>query len=233
MDVQIMNIIKKVLLINGSPKGEGSDTLVLSKAFLEGLGTGYEQVDIIHKNVAPCTGCYTCWFKTPGKCAIKDDAEEIIEKILESNLVIWSMPLYCFGMPSHVKALVERMLPLATPAQKTDTEGHTHHENRRQTHAVNMLISGCGFPDREGNFDALIFQFKKMFGVDAPMILCVESPMLNIKEALPVALPYLEAAKTAGREFAENGVISDDTAEKLAKPMLDPDVYRKMCSGLV
>ncbi|MDD4124907.1 MAG: flavodoxin family protein [Eubacteriales bacterium] len=226
-----MNKINKILLINGSPKGTKSDTLVVSKAFLEGMDAAYEQVDIIHAKVAPCTGCYSCWFRTPGKCVINDDAEEIVEKMLEADLVIWSMPLYCFGMPAGIKALVERMLPLATPAQKTDADGHTYHENRRQPHAVNMLISGCGFPDYEGNFDALVIQFRKMFGKDAPMILCAEAPMLNIEQARPVTLPYLERVKKAGREFTLDGRISDETAAVLSKPMLDPDIYRKICNG--
>lgn len=37
----------KILLLNGSPKGEASDTLMLSKAFLDGMGRKYEQIDLI------------------------------------------------------------------------------------------------------------------------------------------------------------------------------------------
>ncbi|CAB1245647.1 NADPH-dependent FMN reductase [Ruminococcaceae bacterium BL-4] len=220
----------KILLLNGSPKGEASDTLMLSKAFLDGMGRKYEQIDLIKKSIAPCMGCFSCWKKTPGKCVQRDDAAEMLHKIAGADLVIWSMPLYCYGMPSHVKALVDRLTPLTSNVQITDEGGNTHHETRGKIHARHMLISGCGFPDFEGNFDALVLQFKRLFGKDSPMILCVEAPILNVKEAEPIVLPYFEAIRRAGTEFGSKGTISGETMKFLTKPMLDPNVYRKICS---
>ena len=93
----------KVLVINASANKERSTTLKLTKTFLEGL-----EVEASGLNINPCRACYACWFKTSGKCVQKDDATEVMEKIRQADLVIWSIPLYAYGVPSHCKALMDR-----------------------------------------------------------------------------------------------------------------------------
>ena len=44
-----------VLLLNASPRGEASNTLLLAKAFVRGLGCSCETVTLAEKTVAPCT----------------------------------------------------------------------------------------------------------------------------------------------------------------------------------
>ncbi len=221
----------KTLLLNGSPKRGASDTLILANAFLDGMGAEFERVDVIGQKIAPCLGCFSCWQKTPGVCAIRDDAGPLLERIVRAELVVWSMPLYCYGMPSHVKALVDRLLPLATPRQYVDAEGRTHHPARHDSRARHLLISGSGFPDYEGNFDGLVFQFRRLFGADAPAILCAETPLLNIPEAREATLPLLGAVRRAGAEFAQAGGISEETMAQTRVPMIEPDLYRRICSG--
>ena len=216
----------KVLVINGSPKGERSDTLRVTRAFLEGMGEQAEFVQASKLHIEPCLGCYSCWGKTPGQCVHKDDMPALLQKITASDLVIWSFPLYCFGMPAPVKAIVDRMLPLSSPAQEVGENGETYHPAREE-HDVRMaLISGCGFADREGNFDGLLFQFERMFGGDYARILCVEAPLLNIPEAAPVADAYLALAKRAGEEYARDGRIAEATQAALDAPMYPPEQYR-------
>ena len=69
-----------ILVLNGSPKGERSNTLKLAKAFLEGFtqtqSADTEIVDIYKLNIRECLGCFACWSKTPGKCAITDAGRE-------------------------------------------------------------------------------------------------------------------------------------------------------------
>lgn len=221
----------KILVLNGSPKGERSDTLRLTKAFLDGMGETAETVEVAKLGIKPCLGCYGCWWGTPGSCVQKDDMADLLCKITAADLVIWSFPLYCYGFPSGIKAVVDRMLPLSCPNQNVDENGETHHPTR-ENHAVKMmLISGCGFANREGNFDALIFQFDHCFRNSCAKILCVEAPLLNIPAAAPAAEPYLAAVRRAGAEFAENGLISGQTQAILDAPMLDPEEYRRNING--
>ena len=215
-----------VLIINGSPKGERSDTLKIARAFVEGMGERAEVIDTMRVSVKPCLGCYACWRKTPGKCVQQDDMAGILERILNSDLVIWSSPLYCYGFPSNCKALFDRLLPLALPAQGVDERGRTVHPGRGEIHTRIMLVSGGGFPDRAGNFDGMEFQFKRMFSDDCPIVFCAEAPLLSIEEARPLALRYLSCAKKAGEEYKAFGYISPETQALLDAPMLAPDEYR-------
>ena len=136
----------KVLVLNGSPKKERSDCMRLTNAFLAGLGETAEIVNAIEANVKPCLGCYACWWKTPGKCCQPDDMATILPTITGSDLVIFSMPLYNFGMPSTIKAIADRLLPCVKGDQATAEDGSTYHPVRAERKTCFMLISGCGFP---------------------------------------------------------------------------------------
>lgn len=221
----------KILVINGSPKGERSDTMKITRAFIEGMGETYTLIDTMQVNVKPCLGCYACWFQTPGKCIQHDDMAGILDQLLESDLVIWSTPLYCYSVPSNCKALYDRLIPLGSHTQNADEQGGTYHPGRQEITTNIMLISGCGFPNRESNFEALEFQFDRMFSKDCPRILCVEAPLLGISEAKPLADQYLSYVRQAGAEFKAAGKISAETQALLDKPMIPPDVYRAQING--
>ncbi|MEN6340292.1 MAG: hypothetical protein ABFD03_09225 [Clostridiaceae bacterium] len=49
-----------ILVINGSPRGERSVTLKITRAFLEGMGETAEIIDTMQVNVKPCLGCLSC-----------------------------------------------------------------------------------------------------------------------------------------------------------------------------
>lgn len=221
----------KILVINGSPKGELSNTMKITRAFIEGMEETYDIVDTMRVNVKPCLGCYGCWVQTPGRCVQKDDMQGILDKILESDIVIWSTPLYCYSVPSNCKALYDRLLPLGMQQQSVDETGATYHPCRQEIHTNIMLISGCGFPNRENNFEAMDFQFNRMFSKDCPRIYCLESPLLSIPEAKPVADVYLTYARRAGEEFKASGRISKETQAILDAPMIPPDEYRMRING--
>ena len=90
----------KILVINGSPKGENSDTIKVTKAFLQGMGETAEIINTSMINVKPCLGCLACWQKSRGVCVQKDDMAAMLEKFKAADLIIWSTPLYFFSLPS-------------------------------------------------------------------------------------------------------------------------------------
>ena len=220
----------KILVLNGSPKKEKSGCMLLTKAFVKGMNEDAEIVHVNTLNIKPCLGCYTCWWKTPGVCCQRDDMTEVLAKIKASDLVIFSMPLYNFGMPSQIKALCDRILPLVTNEQNEVEDGTTYHPMRENIKTKFMLISGCGFPNLHGNYEPLLMEFGMMFGEDYPRITCSEAPLLTIAEAAPLAKQYLALVEQAGREYAADGAIGTETQAKLGLPMLDPKEYRRQCS---
>lgn len=224
----------KVLVLNGSPKKK-SDTFRLTEAFLRGFNREQEhEVHIIHvidKNIAPCRGCFSCWQKQDGHCVIHDDQNDILDLYRTADVIIWSFPLYCYAMPSHLKALLDRTIPLVKMNMVQETDGTVHHEALADFSRIHTLvICGCGFPDWEGNFDGL----RAMCGVCfcGPDMVCVpETPLLNVPAAAVVAEPLLTRFEQAGEEYAATLTLCAETVAELERPMIPKEVYIRNVNG--
>lgn len=212
----------KVLVINGSPKRK-SDTMCLTRAFLEGLNaTGehdMETVDLIEKKVGPCVGCFACWKNGDGKCVIDDYQNVLLDKLRAADTVILSFPLYCCSMPSHFKAFVDRMLPLSRDDRK----------NKRF-----LAVVGSGFPIQAVNFDAVKTELIHMFG--RIRVICVyQTPLLHAPGMSDITAPLLKRFTEAGEEFGRRTYLYRETVEALEKPMLTNDeyveAYKKIAGG--
>lgn len=99
----------KILVFNGSPKRENSDTLHITNAFLEGMKEASDQeirlIHVVDKHIEYCMGCFACKFNG-GNCIHDDDMREILEEIINSDLLVFSFPLYCYSMPAPLKTLL-------------------------------------------------------------------------------------------------------------------------------
>lgn len=225
----------RILILNGSPKGEASDTLHLTRAFVAGMNeAGENEVRLIHvidRHIEYCRGCFSCK-REGGICGWHDDMEEILAEILDSELIIWSFPLYCYGMPAPLKALIDRTMPLSTMAMRRVGDRYEH-ESRHDFSAMRyVMICGCGFPGSRNNFEGAVTQFRLMFGEEKSTILTVpESPMFNAPEAEPVTRPFLAVVRQAGREYGESKAITVATRQRLAIPMIPPEEYEKICNA--
>lgn len=222
----------KILVLNGSPKREKSDTLHITRAFLEGLKEKAEaEIRILHvidSNIGYCKGCFVCK-RNGGICVLDDDMHDILYEILVSDILLFSFPLYCYGMPAPLKALLDRTMPLSSLAMQKTGDRYEHVAQADFSHLKYIMICGCGFPD--GNFDAMVMQFGMMFSNNSTVITVPESPMFNAPEAVSVTEPFLEKVKAAGREYAENGALSQNTVDGLKEPMIPAEVYAAICNG--
>lgn len=224
----------KVLVLNGSPK-ERSDTMCLTNAFLKGLNKDNQfDINIIHlikKNIKPCLGCFKCWKNDDGKCIQEDDQNEIMEEYKNADIVIYSFPLYTYAMPSHLKAFVDRLIPFNKMTMK-EVDGHIGHFPRVDlSHQKLLFITGCGFPNFEGNFDGLNIMIKNKFGKKAVIINVSECPMLNEEAARPLTEPLLKKFTLAGEYYAKNLSISEDIKKELETPMLDKETYMRFANS--
>ncbi len=86
----------RITILMGSPNSEGS-TAMLVEQFIKGAeesGHICEMIDVCHANIHPCTGCVRCGYEGP--CVQKDDVETIRGKLLASDMVVFSTPLYYY-----------------------------------------------------------------------------------------------------------------------------------------
>ena len=218
----------RILVLNGSPKREQSDTMHITQAFLEGMNKAARQdihiIHVIDKHIEYCTGCFSC-MRNGGTCIYDDDMREILEEILSSELLIWSFPLYCYGMPAPLKALLDRTLPLSSMAMQKVGDRYEHVGQADFSHLRYLMICGCGFPNSEHNFGPAVDQFKLMFPCGHTIITIPESPMFNAPEAAEVTVPRLELLKQAGKQYAENGTIDAALLTTICSPMIPEETY--------
>ena len=224
----------KILVLNGSPKKEKSDTMCITRAFLEGMNEVSEQnihiVNVIDRHIKYCAGCFSC-MRNGGNCIHNDDMREILEEILKSDLLIFSYPLYCYGMPAPLKALLDRTLPLSSMAMQKVGDRYEHVGQADFSHLKYLMICGCGFPNSKHNFEPAVAQFKLCFPNNHTIITVPESPMFNAPEAEAVAVPRLALIKEAGRQYAENGAIEEALISQITSPMIPEAQYAEIVNG--
>ncbi|MBQ6173403.1 MAG: flavodoxin family protein [Clostridia bacterium] len=219
----------KVLVLNGSPKRDASDTLHITRAFLDGMSeVSPNEVHIIHAvdcRIGYCTGCFTCK-RNGGTCVLDDDMREILEEILRSDLLLFSFPLYCYAMPAPLKALLDRTMPLSSMAMRKVGDRYEHVGQADFSRLHYMMICGCGFPNSVHNFEPAAAQFSLCFPGDRTTILTVpESPMFNVPEAAPVTVPKLELVRRAGHMYAETGAVDEAMKAAVNAPMIPEEQY--------
>ena len=87
----------KVTVFSGSHKGREGNTLIIVEEFLKGAeeaGAETENVILAEKNIRYCKGKFECWLKTPGKCSIHDDMDDLLPRFLDSDIAVFACPVY-------------------------------------------------------------------------------------------------------------------------------------------
>lgn len=222
-----------ILVLNGSPRMERSNTLRITNAFLEGFpdDCNTEIVHLYKLNIKPCLGCFSCWTKTPGNCVINDDMQILYKKIENADVIIESFPLYFFGMPSGFKAVVDRCLPfMKTYLGTEDKDGRSSFHRLRNDAMYGkklVIISTCGYVGTEPMYPALLKQYDLVCGEGKyTAILCPEGELFGYDGlAERQKRGFLADITKAGTEFAENGMLSGETVKKLSKPVLSPSGF--------
>lgn len=101
--------MKKVLIISTSLR-RNSNSDYIAREFERGAkdaGNEVEFVSLIGKKIDFCIGCLTC--QLTQECVIKDDANEIAEKVKNADVVVYATPVYYYEMSGQMKTLIDRM----------------------------------------------------------------------------------------------------------------------------
>jgi len=157
--------INKIVVFDGGPRNtKFSKTTFMVNHFCSGAksaGADIEYVKLKDMKINPCTGCYTCWTKTPGKCVFQDDMTDLRLKFRKADLIIFASPLYIFNVTGIMKNFLDRNLPNMKPYMLIENgetrHPHRYHEDKEQGFVV---FSAAGFPEVEHNFDGLKGMFR-------------------------------------------------------------------------
>ena len=100
----------KVIAFNGSPRKEGNTfTLirhVLNELNAEGIDT--EIIQMRGKKVHGCISCYKCFANADSRCAVDDDFNGLLEKMIGADGIILGSPVYVAGVTPEIKSLMDR-----------------------------------------------------------------------------------------------------------------------------
>ena len=206
----------KILIINGSPRREEGFTYFYLQYLIKGIeqtGTGVEVVDIYDTkfNIEPCRGCFACWTKTNGECVIEDGANELIDKVNDTDLNIFAFPLYINSIPAKLKAFLDRqfisVMPVFVPYNNL-----TRHPLRNTKERYMALFSINGFPEIE-HFRPVVETFQGIASNShRPLIATILRPGAQALYGRPTCRNYLRevlaSLKQAGKELVEKGKVS-------------------------
>ena len=97
-----------VLGIMGSPRLGGNTDLLMDEALkgARSVGAFAEKIIVDDLDIAPCREICGC--TKDGRCVIRDDMDDIYRGLEEADVLIVGSPIFFYGLPSQLKALVDR-----------------------------------------------------------------------------------------------------------------------------
>lgn len=105
----------KAIAVNGSPRRNWNTAVLLQKALdgAESAGAQTEFVQLYDLNFKGCTSCFACKRKnTPfaGRCAMRDDLTDVLEKIMGCDVLLLGSPVYFGNLTGEMLSFLERLL---------------------------------------------------------------------------------------------------------------------------
>lgn len=212
-----------ITAINGSPKGPESNTHVMLRALCKGYespASNITNIFLSEKKIAYCRGCHSCWFTTPGKCAVDDDMAEIIGVMKESDCIMFGSPLYFNNISGTLKVFFDRLTAMGGDPHKQDNAG----ANKKASSFI--MVSNCGFPYRT-QFDVVSHWIHNVANMLQVALIgefyTANGRVLSRPEKDQAASRdnYLAYLAACGRELFENGVLTDELKASLEKGVTD------------
>lgn len=236
------NKIKNIVVIDGGPRSSKlSKTTFMVDNFIEGAkkaGAKVETFKLKDYKIAHCTGCYTCWTKTPGECIFKDDMTMLRAKYRSADLVVFASPLYIFNVTGIMKDFMDRLLPIMKPYMLLDKQGHIKHPDRYPEKGEQgfVVFSAGGFPDIDHNFDGLEAMYRLWDSHNENSHLMGEFFMsaaeIVVQSVYSQRKYNIElACQQAGEQVVKEGRISKEFMQQVSFPGVSRKKFQKQADG--
>ena len=219
----------KVIALNGSARGKKGVTWRLMGSLLQGLSEGgavTRDFQIKDLNISPCRACLTCMHKTPGRCAQRDDMDQLYPLLRESDLFVMGTPLYTDNMSAQMKTVMDRCICCMDPFLKVDSGKRVRHPFSWTMPSKFFLVSTSGFPEAE-NFLPLIMTFRAQavnFGGQSAGEICVPGS-IALQMAPQLLEPCLDRIQRAGTMLALRGNVEPGLLEEMSQPVVSVERY--------
>ena len=219
-----------VLALNSSPRMEKGNTALLLGPFLDGVREAGAEADLVcvrRLDIKPCTGCFSCWNKTPGHCPQKDGMEQLYPRLMSADVWVLATPLYECGMTGTLKVLLDRTVACHHPGCEEEKPEKL------------VLVSSCGDYAIE-RFDALVFYMKdlcknirKAKGCEFAGAL-LRPHAAAMKFMMDAGMPVgdiFSSAKQAGFQLVKNGRMERETLANVCRPLCTQQEFEEASGG--
>jgi len=163
----------RIITLLGSAKKKGNTATVLGwvEEELQTLGHEVERIYLNNKSISGCLGCAQCR-ENPDKiaCVQTDDAIDIMEQMIASEVVLFASPIYFWGFSAQIKALIDRGYSLVTNYHKP---GHT---SLMEGKHIGLLVTGADA--YANNAEGVFTAFDRIVG----FLLAIKSGELYVGE---------------------------------------------------
>ena len=233
--------LREALIIQGSPGGRESLTEQMLQKFTAGLAEEkipFQTVYLNELEIKPCLGCHDCWVKKPGVCVHKDDLAELLERMVQTDLVVLAGPLWFGSLSGLLKTFIDRCLPLLEPWLVAHPERGTHHPAREGSiMGQRLALLAPGTLSKEENFSALKETVRQVAAIcQSPLVGTLIRPasgVLNLGRRVgPAYELFQEALFRAGVELARSGRVSPETEKAVAAPLYRDEVAFRLLTNL-
>ena len=187
----------KIIALYGSPRRKGNTARLLKKAVAgaQDAGADVEEIVLRDLKLSPCLEIYGCL--QDGECAIKDDFQQVRDKILNAQGLMLASPVFFYTVSAHTKILMDRFQSLWVKkywVDKTPPE--------QQTNTRKGLFISTGATKGKKLFDGMLLTIKYFFDVlDMELWKSLLYRQLDFQDDVLKHPEYLEEAYDAGKAF--------------------------------
>lgn len=234
-----------LLGISVSPRSNGNSTFLLKQAIHGAINVGKENLNIDNysfrgKHFAPCAQCYQC-DGTKGECVIKDCFQELRDKWLAADIVLYSVPIYHFSIPGQLKCFLDRLGQTLSKRYPLKTYGQQ---------ALHLKVVGGfaqGMDVFYGQENALLDLVKHALVMNCIPVTCNTAvgvggwTMLSrdtnkietlAREGDPLALSSVRAAESIGKRAVQLAMILQAGCRELIDMLKKEDAFRLVLERL-
>ena len=181
--------MKKLLIINGSPRKKGCDAAVCDEIskMLEGHGYESETVWAYDLGIGGCKACMAC--KSTQRCVQKDCMNDILDKIKNADALVFATPVYFHAETGPFKTFIDRMYPLMKMNPDRTVTSFIGKPKK-----VSIVVT-CGAPDGNMTFANIVTRYinvLKMYGVTDVSGTVIPSAAPDTVTGSPYFKGYLE-----------------------------------------
>ena len=145
------------LVILDSFESENNISIAL-KNVLKIRGEEFSYFNLKEMNIKRCRGCGACGDKTPGKCIINDDMQQVFRAIAKGDSLIMLTPLRFGGYSSRLKLAIDRFMVLGLPFYFVKNSTLFHRTRYGHKHYVVIALAEGEVKGQEENFKKIVAQ---------------------------------------------------------------------------